>query len=108
ENLQIPAEEIQNRINKTLTKLQIEELRYKETHTLSFGQKRLVTFASLLTLDPQVFLLDEITAGLSQAYTDIIKTILQELKAEGKIIFLTDHSREFLKLADQIIRLNFE
>ena len=105
ENLQIPAAEIQNRINETLIKLQIEPLRFKETHTLSFGQKKIVTFASLLTLSPRVFLLDEITVGLSAAYSEIIKNILQELKADGKTIFLTDHSGELMELADKLITL---
>jgi energy-coupling factor transport system ATP-binding protein len=107
ENLKISPTEIQQRIDKTLNELQIENLRNKETHNLSFGQKKLVTFASLLTLDPQVFLMDELTAGLSPEYIANIKRILKNLAAKGKTIFLTDHAGDFADISDTVIKLNF-
>ncbi|OPX29544.1 MAG: hypothetical protein B1H06_01355 [Candidatus Cloacimonas sp. 4484_143] len=106
ENLQIEPEEIQERIDKILKVLQIEKLRNKETHNLSFGQKKLVIFASILTLDPQVFLLDELSAGLSNDYITNIKKILRNLAAKGKIIFLTDHAGDFADIADTVIKLS--
>jgi len=105
ENLKIDPAEIQQRIDKTLEVLNIENLRHKETHNLSFGQKKLVTFASLLTLDPQVFLLDELSAGLSEEFISNIKSILKRLAKDNKIIFLTDHAGDLLEIADNVIQL---
>ena len=105
ENLKIDPADIQQRIDKTLAELNIENLRNKETHNLSFGQKKLVTFASLLTLDPQVFLLDELSAGLSEEFISKIKHILKRLAKEDKTIFLTDHTGDLLEIADDVIQL---
>jgi len=106
ENLQIEPDEIRKQIDKILTELQIINLRNKETHNLSFGQKKLVTFASILTLDPQVFLLDELSAGLSNEYITNIKKILKNLAAKGKIIFLTDHADDFDDISDEMINID--
>jgi energy-coupling factor transport system ATP-binding protein len=105
ENLNIQPEEIQSRIDNVLNDLGIEKLRHEETNTLSFGQKKLVTFASLLTLSPQVFLLDELSAGLSEHHLTEVLDILKKLRCEGKIIIIADHNPAILQLADQQINL---
>jgi len=105
ENLKIESEEIQQRISDVLHDLGIEKLRHEETNTLSFGQKKLVTFAALLTLSPQVFLLDELSAGLSEHHLAKVIEIIIKLKIAGKTIFISDHNPAIQQLADQNIKL---
>jgi energy-coupling factor transport system ATP-binding protein len=88
ENLKLAPSEIENRIDNALTLLQIKSLRYEETATLSFGQKKLVAFASILTLSPQIFLLDEPTSGLSSYYIQIIINVISKLSDEKKQFLL--------------------
>ena len=105
ENLKISAENINGRIDDTLSKLNIESLRYKETTSLFFGQKKLVTLASIITLSPNVYLLDEPFAGLSKEY---IKLIINEIKAQadkGKIIFIAGHTNDITKFANKSIEM---
>jgi energy-coupling factor transport system ATP-binding protein len=106
ENLKIPEAEIRQRIQSVLKKLAIEHLKHEDTNTLSFGQKKLVTFASLLTLSPAVYLLDEISAGLSEKHLEKILNLLQEISAAGKIIILADHHDDILHIAGRIFDLN--
>ena len=105
ENLKISAKDIIVRIDDVLSRLNIENLRHKETTSLSFGQKKLVTLASIITLSPNVYLLDEPFAGLSKEY---IKLISNEIKAQadnGKIIFVAGHTNDIAKFANRSIEM---
>lgn len=105
ENLCIPAPEIENRITDTLQLLEITHLRFQETATLSFGQKKLVALASLITLSPQVFLLDEPAAGLSNEYVSVLKKAIMKLAKAGKIFLIANHLPIMDELADKVIEL---
>ncbi len=103
ENLCLPKEEIFQRIDYALQLLNIENLRYQETAHLSFGQKKLVALASLITLSPRIFLLDEPGAGLSEHYLNIIKEAISKLSTEGKIFLIADHIPALLNMSSQQI-----
>ena len=105
ENLKVPAKDIIKRIDDVLAKLDIEDLRYKETASLSFGQKKLVTLASIITLSPDIYLLDEPFAGLSQEYIKLISNEIKTLADNGKIIFLAGHTNEIAQFANKTIEM---
>ncbi len=105
ENLCVPRSEIQKRIEKVCQQYEISQLLQQDTATLSFGQKKMVTFAALLTLSPQVFLLDEPTAGLSEQNAERIKSVLTALKQAGKTIIIAEHNEHLDDLADEIVEL---
>ena len=106
ENLNLKPEEIKCRIQEALAILEIEDLRYQETSSLSFGQKKLVTFASLLTLSPRIFLLDEPTAGLAEDKAKTLKDLIRSLANKGKIIFVADHNTNFTDAANHTIDMD--
>ena len=105
ENLCITPQEIRKRIEDTLQLLDITHLRYLDTATLSFVQKKLVALASIITLSPDIFLLDEPSAGLSADYIKIVKNAITQLSNAGKLIFIADHSDEIFQIADRKIEL---
>jgi len=105
ENLCVEPSEIRMRIDSTLKLLNIAHLRHLDTATLSFGQKKLVALASIITLSPDIFLLDEPSAGLSANYIKIVKNAVAELSKARKLIFIADHSDEMLQIADRKIEL---
>ena len=105
ENLKISAKDIIMRIDDVLAKLDIEDLRHKETASLSFGQKKLVTLASILTLSPDVYLLDEPFAGLSQEYIKLISNEIKIQANNGKIIFLSGHTDDISQFANKTIEM---
>jgi len=106
ENLKLAPSDIENRIDDALTLLEIKFLRYEETAILSFGQKKLVAFASILTLSPQIFLLDEPTSGLSSHYIQIITNVITKLSNEGKTIFIANPTQDLLKISNKVIDLD--
>lgn len=105
ENLLIEPQEIIRRLEQTLKLLQIEKLRYQPTAMLSFGQKKLVALASLITLSPQIFLLDEPSAGLSEYHLKLLMKVLKKLTESGKLIIIADHLPQMLSIANRTILL---
>ncbi|MBF0787879.1 MULTISPECIES: ABC transporter ATP-binding protein [unclassified Streptococcus] len=63
---------------------------------LSFGQKKRVTIASILVLNPEIILLDEPTAGQDQRnYTEIMN-FLDELNRQGHTIIMITHDMQLM------------
>lgn len=89
--LGLAREAVNQRVEEALSALRIEKLRDRSPHRLSGGEKRRVALASLLTLRPEVWLLDEPTTGLdprSQAW--LVEFITQQ-RTEGKTIVAATH-----------------
>ena len=105
ENLCLDKMEIKKRIEFALGLINIHYLIHKKTTTLSYGEKKLVVFASILTLFPPIYLLDEPLAGLSEKYRNIILKTLEYLSVSGKIIFITDHLQKVKNIANKTIIL---
>ena len=82
--------EVNRRVDSALEALRIEKLRDRAPHHLSGGEKRRVALASLLTLQPDVWLLDEPTTGLDpRSQSWLVEFILEQRKAEKTIITAT-------------------
>ena len=71
--------------------LQIEHLKNRVPYQLSGGEKKLVAIGSVLTMNPEVIILDEPFNGLSPRYVELIKDVLYSLKKAGKTIIITSH-----------------
>jgi cobalt/nickel transport system ATP-binding protein len=102
--LGLSTAEVEQRVEEALQALRIEKLRDRAPHRLSGGEKRRVALASLLSLRPDVWLLDEPTTGLdprSQAW--LVDFILQEQNS-GKTLVTATHDLEIAgKIASSIV-----
>ncbi len=76
----------------------------RSVHTYSLGMKQRLCFAMLLSANTPVMLMDEIMNGLDPDNVDLITSILMDLKAQGKLIFIASHLLDNLDLyADRIL-----
>ena len=108
-NLGLTKEEIDQRVRKSLTLVGIPEEQYNDSPMeLSGGQKKRVTIAGVLAMQPEVLILDEPTAGLDPAGRDDILSKIDEIhESTGCTIVWVSHSMESVaKHADRIIVLN--
>ena len=97
--LGIPREEVIQRVESALEMLRIEKLRDRAPHRLSGGEKRRVALASVLTLNPDVWLLDEPTTGLDpRSQSWLVDFILQQRQV-GKTVITATHD---LVIAEQV------
>lgn len=92
-NLGKNKEEAKAIAGKTLDTLGLTALQDRITYKLSGGEKRLVSLATVLAMEPQVLLLDEPTSGLDE---ETKKTLLRVLTELNLAIVLISHEFDFL------------
>ncbi len=79
----------------------------RDPFSLSGGEKRRLSFAAILSLDPSFIFFDEPTCGLDYSGCELFKQLVVELKAQGKGIVVISHQGDtILELADEILVLN--
>ena len=89
-------EEQSERIEKVMKICGIYQFRKWPISALSFGQKKRVTIASVLVLNPEILILDEPTAGQDfRHYTEIME-FLAQLQREGITIVLVTHDMHLM------------
>ncbi len=71
--------------------LRIEELKDRSSYMLSGGEKKKVAIGSVLTMNPQILLLDEPTGGLDPRTQCFLMELIFELNEAGKTIFISTH-----------------
>ena len=92
----INEEEIKERVFKALKICGLYEFRNWPISALSFGQKKRVTIASILVLNPKIIILDEPTAGQDfKHYTEIME-FLKELNNLGITIVMITHDMHLM------------
>ncbi len=105
ENHNLPQATMRKRVEETLDQLSIAHLRNRRISTLSGGEKQRVAIASVLTLQPQVLVLDEPTSQLDPQAAEEVLTALQKLNTDlGLTIILSEHRLErVVQYADRMI-----
>jgi len=92
----VAEEEIKSRVNNVLKTCGLYELRKWPVSALSFGQKKRVTIASMLVLEPKILILDEPTAGQDYHHYTEIMEFLKELNKKGITIILITHDMHLM------------
>lgn len=108
-NLGFSQKEVQLRAYEALKQVGLEdEYFYQSPFDLSGGQKRRVAIAGVLSMRPEVLILDEPTAGLDPKGRDEILDQIAKLQKEtGITVILVSHSMEDVaKYVDRIIVMN--
>ncbi|HDR6312824.1 TPA: ABC transporter ATP-binding protein [Bacillus cereus] len=100
-------EEIKHRAEETLKICGLYPFRNWPIQALSYGQKKRVTIASVLTTNPKLIILDEPTAGQDHYHYKQFMTFIRKLAAKGiSFIFITHDMNLALEYADRAIVLN--
>ena len=88
--------EIEERVHVVLKTCGLYEFRSWPISALSFGQKKRVTIASILVLNPEIILLDEPTAGQDQRHYTEMMDFLDELNQQGHTIIMITHDMQLM------------
>jgi len=92
-NLGKSAKEARAMAMETLERLNLQGFENRITHKLSGGEKKLVSLATVLVMEPTALLLDEPTTGLDEDAWFRIKTLLNQLDISTVIV---SHEYDFL------------
>ncbi len=90
----LKREKVKEIVERTLKEFEIEHLREKPTYKLSGGEKRIVSVACVVTMDPEVILLDEPTTGLDRNKWEKLVGFFERT---GSSLVVVTHDQELME-----------
>jgi branched-chain amino acid transport system ATP-binding protein len=102
----VSRESARTRAHEALDAVGLGESRERPVNVLPVQDLKLLELARALAADPQVLLLDEVMAGLSDNAIDALTPLVRSLAASGRAVLMTEHRvRTLFALADRIVVL---
>ena len=93
----LPEEEVDRRVADALALFNISDLAPLAPYRLSGGQKKRVTLAAIVSMNPDVLVLDEPTNGLDEDSADALTAFLVSYAKAGKTVVVSTHHRDFVE-----------
>ncbi|KUP23852.1 ABC transporter ATP-binding protein [Paenibacillus sp. DMB5] len=92
----VPEEQIRERVHDVLRICGLHEFREWPVSALSYGQKKRVTIASILVLEPEIIILDEPTAGQDYRHYNEMMEFLRGLSNRGITVIMITHDMHLM------------
>lgn len=106
-NLGLPKEQVEKRVREAMVATEITGLEKKPTHLLSYGQKKRVSIADILAMEPSVIICDEPTAWLDPKQSLRVLELFNRINRSGTTIIMSTHDVDIAYTwADYIIVMN--
>ena len=94
-------------MRKWLTRLDVIQYENRKLDTLSKGNQQKVQLAATLVADPDIVILDEPFSGLDPVNSQILKDVINELIADGKIVIFSSHQMSYVEeFCEDIVVIN--
>ncbi len=77
-NLRLSKEEVKQRVEKALKSMNLMMLKDRPPHYLSGGEKKRVSIADIIAMEPEVIIFDEPTASLDPVNVEILTQVLMK------------------------------
>ena len=102
EQMGLSESEIKQRVEEALKLLGLTKLRHRAPYYLSGGEKKKTAIASILTMNPTIWTLDEPLSALDEKTKNWLLEFLLQLKQAGKTIIFSSHDLHLIEcLADR-------
>ncbi len=95
-NSNVPEDEVNERVNNTLKVCGLWPFRNWPISALSYGQKKRVTIAAIMSMKPEIMILDEPTAGQDYRHYTEIMEFLRKLNELGTTVILITHDMHLM------------
>lgn len=92
----VPEKEVEERVDQALKICGLNKFKKWPVSALSFGQKKRVTIASMLVMNPKILILDEPTAGQDYHHYTEIMEFLKSLNEQGVTIIMITHDMHLM------------
>lgn len=103
-NLKLERNQVRRRTEMALEAMNLTELSDCAPHNLSGGQKKRVSIADIIAMEPDVILFDEPTTALDPANQQMLEQVLEKLADAGKTLIVSTHDVDFAyRFADRIL-----
>lgn len=94
--MKLKKEEIKRRTEEALKLTHLLEYREENPYNLPLSQRKFVTIAAVLAMEPYIYIFDEPTAGQDMAGNQKLAEILRHLHRKGKTVITITHDMEFV------------
>ena len=85
----------------------INDIENSKAGEISYGQQKLVSLACSIANNAEVFLLDEIVAGVNPKYRELLVEVIKTLQKQEKTFLIIEHNSDFIEMvADRILFLH--
>ncbi len=92
-NYGLSDEEVEKRVSEALATVHIEELRHKQIHKLSGGEKKLASIATILAMKPDIIIMDEPSIALDPRNR---RNLIGILRGISSLKIITSHDLDFI------------
>lgn len=93
-NLKLDEIEVRTRVETALKNIGMYDYREKAVHFLSYGQKKRVSIADILVMNPEIIVFDEPTSSLDPKHARQIINIFNDINEKGITVILSTHDVE--------------
>lgn len=93
-----PEDEVRERVERALAEMNVAHLSDRAPYELSGGEKKRVAIATVLSMDPEVVLLDEPTANLDPRSRAVLVDTILRLRELGKTVVVTTHELDIVPI----------
>jgi energy-coupling factor transport system ATP-binding protein len=106
ENIGIPRDEMNVRVEDAMRLTGISDLADRSPYSLSGGQQQRVALTSILVMQPKVLVLDEPTSQMDPIGTREVFGVIRSMAERGMTVILVEHKVEWIaEFADRVIAL---
>ena len=106
-NIGMSETDAKTAVEQVIDTLEITPFMDKPTHSLSGGQKKQVSIADVLVMNPEVIILDEPASSLDPKHTVIVNKIVDMLVDQGITVLMSTHNVDYaLEWAEEIILIH--
>jgi ABC-2 type transport system ATP-binding protein len=103
----LPRRRLDDKIDRLLEIFNLYDDRYAQISAYSKGMRQKILISAALLHDPDIVVLDEPASGLDVTSMLVLRSLVQQLAAEGKMILYSSHELEIVeKVATQVLILH--
>jgi energy-coupling factor transport system ATP-binding protein len=95
-NLGLPQEEVAQRVDHALAATRLEEFREVYPFNLSFGDRRKLSVAAVVSMEPEVLIFDEPTTGQDYRGRRELADIAKRLNEMGRTVLMVTHDMDLI------------
>jgi energy-coupling factor transport system ATP-binding protein len=107
ENIGVPRDEMQVRVEEAMKLTGIRDLADRSPYSLSGGQQQRVALTSILVMQPKVLVLDEPTSQMDPIGTREVFGVIRRMAEEGMTVVMAEHKVEWIaNFADRVVALH--
>lgn len=104
-NMGVDKSKFDERVDYALDLVKMSDYKYKDTFTLSTGQKQRIAIANMLAIKPDLIIFDESTVYLDPATKQLLYALFLRLKQDGTTVVFTTNFLDEIIYADRVLIL---